>query len=375
MKLITKLFAVFFLLTSVNCFSQTIKYGPWVTAVTDSSAIILWESENPGLGFVDVAGKGRVYDTFCGRRFFDSFHSVKLTGFEPGTAFEYRIGGQVLLDDSNAYDPKFDEEYVCDWHKTSTFNINDKYCHFVVMNDIHNGIKEYEALVSQIDRSKTDFVFLNGDIASANNYSRRELIDQEIAPLGDLVSSKPVFFARGNHEGRGTGIRFVKDIYPNNSSDAFYHAFRNGPVAFIVFDAGETSVSRSKRYSGGPMFEDYIFEQIAWFSKIIKEPWFASAQFKICMLHVPMVYWDVDTDEAGHNWMNKNFLPLLNEAGFDFMLAADFHEQLIFEPGQMNNSFPIIVNSTRELLDFNYQDGKVSIKITDPEGKVTYERK
>ena len=50
-----------------------------------------------------------------------------------------------------------------------------------------------------------------------------------------------------------------------------------GPVAFIVFDAGETSGRRSRLYNGKDVYEDYLNEQIKWAGKAVKEPLFRKA--------------------------------------------------------------------------------------------------
>lgn len=50
----------------------------------------------------------------------------------------------------------------------------------------------------------------------------------------------------------------------------FYYTFRESPVAFVVFDAGETGRSRSLLFSVTPVYEEYLQEQIAWARKA---PW------------------------------------------------------------------------------------------------------
>ena len=137
--------------------------------------------------------------------------------------------------------------------------------------------------------SPHSLLFLNGDIASAGNYVEDTFVHYVLESLGTLPAGLPVHFARGNHEGRGNNTQLVSDVFPNSDPAPFYYTFRQGPVAFIVLDAGETGHSRSILYSGTPVYEDYINEQIKWARDAVQEPLFSTAPVKICLLHVPMI--------------------------------------------------------------------------------------
>lgn len=368
--------ATLLLLGATQAFSRNagsdVRTGPWVTDVTQNGMTILWTSRNPGQAWVELADGTRIWEVFAGRRVFGRFHRITLTGLAPGEVVGYRVGGRLLEDDTNARDPRFGEEYADDWHTVHTFDHSRQTCRFTVFNDIHLQVDKFEAMAAKVDTLRDDFIFFNGDIVSAGNYSLDSLVDFSIAPLGDKAASLPLNFARGNHEGRGNNVQAVAQVYPNNVGRGFYYAFREGPVAFVVFDAGETHAKRSVAYSGAEVFEDYMNEQIAWAEKVFQEPFFKEAPVKVCMAHVPMIDHPDKNDYAIQRWMNVHMLPLLNREGFDMMIGADLHEYRNDGTGTMHNDFPIITNSNAERLTFEYAGGNIAIRIYNPAGELIH---
>ncbi len=349
--------------------------GPWVTNVSDSSLTVLWTGTQPGMGWVETSDGVRKYDTFAGRRTFGLFHSVRLTGLPRGGDICYRVGGQVLTDDSNPRYPVFGEEYAGEWHTVRTYDSEAGECHFAVMNDIHMDTTAYKSLVSQIRPEETDFILLNGDIISTGNYVREDYVKWEIQPLSGISAVLPVQFSRGNHEGRGTGIEYLPSLFPNDVSEAFYYTFRQGPVAFIVLDGGETGPDRSLLYCGEEQFTDYIEEQLEWARKAVTEPSFKDAPVKVCIVHSPMIDSPEKDKLRVQRYLNHHVVPLLNEAGIDLMIGADLHHYLVCDPGSMGNDFPIVVNASCELMDCRWRDGRFHIRTFSPEGELRHEIK
>ena len=351
-----------------------VKAGPWVTEARTDRVTIVWTSDVPGMAYVELSDGTKVWETFAGRRVFHRLHSVRIDGLLPGAELRYRVGGQELADDSNARNPEFGDFYEGDWHSVRTFDPKAPECRFSVFNDVHNRVQWYEALAAQVDSASTDFLFLNGDIASAANHELDEFVRLEIEPLGSLVAGIPVLFGRGNHEGRGNNVELMAQVYPNSDPAPFYYTFRQGPVAFIVFDAGETGKSRSILYSGSDVYEDYLNEQIEWARKAMKQPAFRKAPIKICLLHVPMVDHPDKTDYLLQRWLNVHMVPMLNKAGVDLMIGADLHTQMYCEPGSMHNDFPIFVNNEARRLDVVYSHGYLTLRSFRADGHLDFEK-
>ena len=360
------------LMTGIQGWAGNIAYGPWVTELRSDRVTICWMSEVPGMAYVELYDGTQVWETFAGRRIFKRLHSVQINGLEPGAELCYRVCGQDLTDDSNARNPRFGDIYEGQWQRVRTFDPEAETCRFSVFNDIHNQVDEYSSLAAQVDSAATDFLFLNGDIVSAGNYVADTLVRYELEPLGTLAAGLPVLFARGNHEGRGNNPQLVADIFPNEDPAPFYYTFRQGPVAFIVADGGETGHSRSILYSGSAVYEDYINEQIRWARQAMQEPLFADAPVKICLIHVPMIDHPDKTDYLLQRWLNVHFVPLLDEAGIDLMIGADLHEFMYLTPGTMNNPFPILVNDDIRRLDCSYDSGKLTLTTYNAAGEMEF---
>ena len=368
---------ILFLLGVTLCLyglAQGVHAGPWVSEVRTDRVTILWTSDKPGMAYVELADGTKVWETYAGRRVFHRLHSIRIDGLAPGAEVRYRVCGQELADDSNARNPKFGDFYEGEWHSVRTFNPKAPECRFSVFNDIHNRTQWYEALAAQVDSASTDFLFLNGDIASAANHELDEFVSLEIEPLGNLPAGIPVLFGRGNHEGRGNNVELVADVYPNADPAPFYYTFRQGPVAFIVFDAGETGKSRSILYSGSDVYEDYLYEQLEWARKAVRESSFRKAPVKVCILHVPMIDHEDKTDYLLQRWLNVHFMPLLNKAGIDLMIGADLHTQMYCEAGTMGNDFPIFVNNEARRLDVVYSHGFLTFRSFHPDGRIEFEK-
>lgn len=355
--------------------AQGVQAGPWISDTGENSLTILWTSDVPGMAWVELEDGRLLYEIFAGRRIFHRLHSIKVDGLQRGSVVRYRVCGQDIKDDSNAYNPVFGDSYESPWYAVRTLDSKASSCRFSVFNDIHLKTQDYSALAAQVDSANTDFIFLNGDIVTAGNYVLDTLVRYEVEPLGNLAHGLPLQFTRGNHEGRGNNTPLVADVFPRDGQSPFYYTFRQGPVAFIVFDAGETNAKRSVLYSGAEVFEDYLSEQIEWARKAMREPSFRKAPVKVCLLHVPMIDHEDKTDYLLQRWLNVHMVPMLNKAGIDLMIGADLHEFMLCEPGSMGNKFPILVNDNVRRLEFEYsRGGSIHVSTFNASGEKEFER-
>ena len=364
------------LLGLVPClvWAQGVKVGPWISDAGDNHVTVLWTSEVPGTAYVQLEDGRTVYDTFAGRRIFRRLHSITVDGLQAGTV-KYRIGGDNILDDRNARDPKFGTSYESAWYSLKMLDPAAESCRFSIFNDIHMKLGKYEKLAAQVDSAHTDFLFLNGDIVSAGNYVLDTLVRYAVEPLGRLTPGMPLLFARGNHEGRGNNTWLVADVFPHADPAPFYYTFRQGPVAFVVFDAGETHDDRSMRYAGAAVYEDYLADQIRWAQSALQEEAFRSAPVKVCLIHVPMIDHPDKNDFLLQRWLNVHMVPMLNEAGIDLMIGADLHEFMMCEVGSMGNRFPILVNDDVRRLDFSCgPDHRIHVRTFNAKGEQEFER-
>ncbi len=343
--------------------------GPWITDMSENAFTVLWTTDIACQGWVQLDNGRRIYEDYAGRKLFGTYHTVRVEGLSRGARYGYRIGNRVV-DPTNPRRPAYGRDFLSDRYCVTTFDPNRKACHFTVVNDVHMRLDHYDALLDDIDVAANDFIFLNGDIISAGNWTLDSLVKYEVSPLKAYGANLPVHFARGNHEGRGSGVALVEKVFPKATGAPYYYTFREGPVAFIVLDAGETGVTNSLALTGDRIFEEYLREQMEWAEKAMKEPAFRKAPVKICLIHAPMVDPGIPDDYVPHTWMNHHFVPLLNKAGVNLMIGADLHEYQYHPAGTMHNNFPIIVNDAESRLDVQVRNGHIYLTIYDEDGNI-----
>lgn len=356
-------------------------HGPWIQNVTETSFTVLWTTEERALCWVEVApddgtaweqaSRPHYYRAVSGRKLVGKFHSVEITGLEKATSYRYRIVGQPILDDSNPYAADYKATCVArkvKVHKVKTLDHSAPTCKFSMVNDMHFNDKRYATLMGGMDKDNTDFIVLNGDIVSFSNY-QDTLIKHTFDPIRQYAADFPVFFARGNHETRGMEFYLLPQAFPTNTGE-FYYSFRQGPVAFLVLDAGEDKPDDSPEYSGQAAFDQYRLKQLEWLKQVIKTPEFANAPKKVCIMHVPA--FDEPDAWYSQHWIAQNFTPVLNEAGIDLMLGGHHHKYIFAQPGKYGNNFPIVANSNTERLDFRATADKISIKTYNEAGSLVH---
>lgn len=363
-----------------------ILYGPWIHDVSETGFTVIWIGKEPSLDYVEIAPEDgtsfetcyrpRYYESRFGKRVTGTFHRVRIDGLQPGTSYRYRIIGKVVKDDSNAYRSVYGAERRVfgrvpkgkPSYSIRTLDSRADTCRFSILNDIHFDDKRFTALASPINPAKTDFLVLNGDIASYS-VSIDTVIKHIFAPIAEQAARIPLVFVRGNHEGRGRDAHKVYDLFPTSTGE-FYYSFRQGPAAFIVLDGGEDKPDDSCEYSGLADYDNYRAQELAWLKKAVKDPSFTSAPIKICLIHVPTFprkgAW------YGEQWMAKNFMPLLAEAGIDVMLSAHYHDYIVREAGVDGVGYPIVVNSNTERMDVVVTASGIEINTYDQQGQLKH---
>lgn len=350
-------------------------HGPWIQNVTEDSFTVLWTTQEKTLSWVELGeDNGRTwyqndhechYETVTGRRVTGTFHCVTIKGLKKATPYCYRIVGKPVADDSNPYAIAYGATRAARGiHRLRTLDHACGSCAFSMVNDMHFDDAKYAALMKGMDREKTDFIVLNGDIVSFSNY-QDTLIRHTFGPISDLSGDFPVFFVRGNHETRGSEFHLLPKAFPTSTGE-FYYTFRQGPVTFIVLDAGEDKPDNDPEYSDQADFDRYRAQELEWLEKVLESPEVKDAPKRVCIMHIP----PFDGPDAWYtqHWISQNFTPLLNKAGIDLMLSAHHHKYILANPGEYGNDFPIVVNSNTERMDVSATAEKIIIDTFDRSG-------
>ena len=353
--------------------------GPWISDVTEHSFSVSWVTEGETLSWVETgpddgsvfyaSEKQRYYQTVAGKRMTGTKHSVNITGLQPGSRYVYRLCGKPVLDKSSDYRMKYGSEHATKTkYSVKTLDRNADSCRFAIVSYIHGRDDHFRSITAGLDPIKLDFFVVNGDLVSQIN-DIDKTTHHAIDPVVPLVANLPYFYVRGNHEGRGHSHYMLDEIFPMRERDGWYYIFRQGPVAFIVLDAGEDKPDGDVEYGGLADFDEYRAVQLEWLKEAVKRPEIAKAPLKICLMHIP-TFRNKKTWYA-QNWANEHFVPVLNDAGVDLMLSGHLHKHVLTEKGECGNDFPILCSSNSECFVVSSDGRTISIEVYDVEGKLT----
>ncbi len=355
-----------------------IECGPWVMNVTENEMTVVWMTADRAMGWVEIAPddgthfyaeeRPRYDEDYLGRHVVAKMHHVRITGLKPGTSYRYRIYQQAI--DDNRHSPIPGPITASDVYKRKPFRVrtldkSDDECRFLMVNDIHARDSILHSHGSNVSKFNPDFVVFNGDMVSWMG-SHSDVADGFMKrAVGDFASNYPLFYVRGNHEGRGPGACEFMDLFPT-STGLPYYTFRQGPVAFVVLDSGEDKPDSDLEYGGIAASDAYRHQEAEWLKEAVQSEEFRSAPVKIALLHVP--------PEKGSGWYGSNelkrlLIPILEEAGIDLMLSGHIHRHSFRNPGECDTKFPVLANSNNDRLEVRATASRIIIDVIDPAGK------
>jgi len=363
---------------------------PYLTNLTETSVTIIFNTANDALCWVELSKWNdgvewyqgthpKYYQDIAGRHFVGKNHSITVDGLEKGCTYRYRVLGQnVSASRSTARKYAFNSSYA--WNpefgkgtrhaRTCTFttlNPSADSCRFSLVCDMHFKKEKYASLIGAMP-ANNDFIVLDGDIVS-HCATIDTVINSLFTPVESIIANCPLFYARGNHEGRGADFYKLPKYLPTKTGK-FYYSFRQGPVAFIVLDAGEDKPDSDIEYFGTAAYDKYRAEELEWLKKAVKEKSFAEAPHKVCIMHIP-TFNDKDAWYS-QKWICDNFTPVLNAAGVKLMLSGHHHRYILTKPGDHGCKYTIFVNSANERLDFKADAKGISIKTFNLDGVMTH---
>lgn len=356
-----------------------ITHQPYLQALTDSSVSLIWTSNKDAIGWVELApdDQSHFYEQnrpkyFSGKYGFKqvgTVHQVDLKNLTPGVKYRYRVVNQEVLKHEGI------KVQYGDYAATNVYNTDplsfstpkpSPNLSFIVVNDIHGRNEVLSNLIGQADLSKTDFVVFNGDMVD-NLLSEDQMFEGFMdTAIALFASEKPMYYARGNHETRGPFATSYPKYFPTNSGELYY-TFNQVDASFIVLDCGEDKPDSDIEYSGIVDMDAYRAQQAQWLAKVVEQPAFKNAKYKIVICHMPPLGgWHGMID------IQKKFVPILNKAGAQIMLSGHMHKHILRESGDGVN-FPVLVNSNMNLIQVDINPQKAVFKVLDQNGKLIEE--
>lgn len=361
--------------------AQAIKilHGPYLQAVTDTEATIMWITDVDALSWVEVApedgkhfyykDRPKFYQTFNGKRVIGTIHQVKITGLEPGKKYRYAIASKEVIEQKGNRIHYGNVVSTNVYRKGAqiipTLDPKKESIEFVVMNDVHAKNEKMEAYLTHcFDKSSTDMVIFNGDMVSSIP-TEQILFDGFLdTAVKRFASDVPFFFVRGNHENRGKCSTKYLDYFPTTTGKPYY-TFTHGNTFFIMLDGGEDKPDSNLEYYETAAYDAYRAEVAEWLKKVVESEECKSAKHRIVCLHMPPI--DGHKMWHGTKQVREMFIPILNKANISVMLCGHVHT---YSYHTDQAEFPILVNAFDTALKAKIDSNGIKIDVVDMEGKV-----
>lgn len=373
--------AASFLLLSLTPFllaaAVKIVSGPILQNVSENSATFVWATDVDAMSWVELypasenthfyaKEREKYFDAPMGKKQIGKLHKVTVNNLKAGEKYNFRVFSKEVTKvcKHKIYygDTASTRVYKVEQPSFSTLDNSKRAISFSVVNDIHGRADLLKSLLSN-STDVDDFIVFNGDMVSSMD-SAQQLYDGFLNAATEATkSSKPVFFARGNHESRGEYSESYMLHFPTPTGKPYY-TMKVGDTFFIFLDSGEDKPDSDIEYYGSADFDNYRKAQGEWLKKVVSGDDFKKAKHRIVITHIPPAW------GAWHGSLNfkKIFSPILKGKGIDVFLSGHLHKHQFYAP---NGDFdaPTVVNSNEEIMNVKVEGGGIRINFYDKDNK------
>ncbi len=224
---------------------------------------VVFSTNKYGTGYVEYNYNGKnykLYDEMGGRLNSDSkIHSISVP-YEHLRNNTYSVGSTEVF-----------EQYSYGSHRGKTVN-SEKYTlkyndsenqTFLVISDWHTELKDAYSAVNYV--GEYDSVILLGDSSPGVDFEE-EVVRNTVEFAGEIAKgTKPIIYARGNHETRG---QYAGKLLYALGLNEFYYTTDIGPYSFIVLDSGEDKEDSHPEYGGMNNYGQYRADMIDWMKTV-----------------------------------------------------------------------------------------------------------
>jgi predicted phosphodiesterase len=312
--------------------------GPFLVGMSESSVMVVWSTDTPCHSRVVYGANGALDRTAepaeHGMVPVTTQHAVRLGNLEAGRTYQYQVESTRVVK-LKAYWP---EKGLAVKGPLSTFRTFDRSAaatSFSVITDTHEDVSRINGLMKLIDWPRTEFLVHTGDAFHWID-SEDQLFRSWLTPISQgLAHTRPLIYARGNHDLRGAFARELLRYVPTPEG-RFYYTRDHGPVHLMVVDTCEDKADDTNVYAGLNRCKEYREEELAWFEQHLRNAdRLRSAPFRVIVMHQPHWGW-VDGQNA--KWTD-----MANRAGVDVVIAGHRHRFSHAEPDLKGNRFHTIV--------------------------------
>ena len=344
--------------------------GPYLQAVTENSAYIVWLTDKNCEGWVEVKGKG-FKGTFSasqnGIKLVKRNHQIPITGLSAGQQYEYKVfakepkSGKVISQSLNSKGEKL--TFI-------TRDRNKKEFSFLMLTDIHynRANKDEQIFQKHLTPERLagkDFLIFDGDMVTAMSSEKWHFDRLFTAATEMFASNVPYYMARGNHETRGAIANRYMEYFPTWTGVPYY-AFRHGPVFFIFLDSGEDKPDSDIEYEGTAVFDVYRADEGKWLKEVVESKDFKEAAYRVVINHIPL---NARSWHGGRH-AYEQFTPYLDNGEITLMISGHTHRYSYRDLGKDNKTYPTLVFAPKQYLDIKVTEEKLTINVHQMDGKL-----
>ena len=225
-----------------------------------------------------------------------------------------------------------------------------------------------------------DFLLFNGDMPENSDHTEHFYTVFEIADAL-VCGTKPIVFARGNHDLRGIFAERYIDYTPN-ANGRFYYTFRLGSIWGIVLDCGEDKIDEQEEYGGTICCHAFREAETVFLERVIAEKAYLAdgVTTRVVLAHMPFTYrqrppFDIEQALYTHwaDLLRAHIKP-------NVMLCGHMHTLGVHEPGDASDCLghPCTVVVAGKPGDgwfagagLEFDDEQITVRFTDSDGKVS----
>ena len=348
-----------------------ILYGPYVQAITEDSAYVVWVTDKATYGWVEVKGEGEKTMTFVesnlGLKYNRRVHRVPVKGLKAGTLYEYEVFSQQ--EDKNGKMQKPISLAKNSQGNNFTFRTNDRNkesISFMVTADTHYNPTRFDELYTLERIKDKDFVIFDGDMVTTFSNEKTHF-DRLFSKIQDTFEhyNTQFYFVRGNHDARGNHARYFLDYYPTWTNMPYF-AFRHGPVFFLAIDGGEDKPDSDIEYYGTAAFDLYREAQGKWLESVLDSEDFKTATYRVIISHIPL---NENSWHGGrHAW--KHISQRCEDNGFNVMISGHQHKYRVYDEGVHHRTFPTLVIGADKYLDAKADKDALTLEVKNLDGSL-----
>ena len=359
-----------------------IAHGPYLQEVTTDGATFAFQTSQPSFSFIELKKEGEEdSNNYAGsqhglKQADATFFAIRAEELQPNTTYQYRIHAKEIKS-FQPYKVVFGDSIASPWYTFRTIDPKQKGGSIFITSDMHSNPKLLKNLLERCDYKTCTSFFYAGDMMNYMTENGEHPFTSFIDTSVELfATSIPFEFVRGNHETRGNMARIFPSFFPKQNGK-IYGSYLMGDVMVIMLDTGEDKSDSHPVYAGLTDFDNYRSEQARWLEKVVKSKEFKKAKYRIVISHFPLVVdkeWEKGTTWKGCQDASQKFLPILNRAGIDLIVAGHTHRFFYHEPGETGNLCPVLEQGHNSATRLDLADGRIHIKVIGKDGEILLDK-